>query len=129
MQQRLVRRKIDSGRSSHGVVLDLSFGILQRPRFVMNVCAIDAMLVRGVKTVALGKKMLQRAFIAQARAGDRPVVPPEFRRPRVFNTPAKVVEFAAAVAEFWSNRRDGHGRKKIRQVITSAGSAYCQRIR
>ena len=55
VQQRLLRWEGDAGGLGHGVFLELRFGDLQLPRFVVDFAAGDAAVgVGGVEAIALG---------------------------------------------------------------------------
>ena len=77
------RRRIwqrNLGRRCHSVPFDARFGVLQRPRQMMNVASVYLVFVDRVETVARSKKILERSFVADARRSNRPIAANEFSR-------------------------------------------------
>ena len=67
MPQREVQKGRLSGKDQarsfdHGILRELCFGYLELPQRMMDFASINATCRRGVQTIPLGEKMLQRSL-------------------------------------------------------------------
>jgi len=78
MKKRSRIGRVNLRRRCHCIAFDASFGVLQRPRQMMNVASVYLVFVDRVETAARSKKILELSFVADARRSNRPIAANEF---------------------------------------------------
>src|SRR5690242_454090 len=100
-------------RRGHRVLLDRGFGLLQRPEWMVDLGAMEATAIGGVKAVALGEEPVQRARLGVEDAPGRAIA--------TLEAPVRRTGARTRVGDVRATSPDRHLRMEIRQLVVPTG--------
>src|SRR5579872_970645 len=73
MQQRWYAWECNVCGFSHGIALEFGVGRLKRPRQMVDLAAIELVLMSGVKAITSGEPVGEGSFIRELNGGETPI--------------------------------------------------------
>src|SRR5579864_2482908 len=95
MQEWACLRQHNAGCSGHRVLLELGFSVLEGPRQVLDIAAVDVIVMTCIEAIASGQEVGERSFFRKGSRGERTITRAEFGRPAT--TPRKIANGSVLV--------------------------------